>query len=325
MQTENIKIGQLINIQLHDYIIHIRKTNDSKDSCSGLDNTTRGYLCVVKEFHDFILANNNINEEAIRLYDFRATTFDDIVNYSRYICEVKKNKVSTHNQKIRIIKSFLQYLLDTAKTSKEITNLEELTKQMYLIELPVVAQKKYYFTIDDISKLHSFIIHNNSKRKERLLALFLLYRDTISKRDDIRLLNIDDVHLDVDNPYVEFKSDTSKRKGIRKCYLRPDTVDALKEYIPLRRPKNPEDNALFISNFGIRISTSTVYKMFKNLYWEAGYNDEYDLNSLRLGISTEINANFGATAIRNITLEDAKVEDSIFNYELQYKLERQVD
>ena len=130
---------------------------------------------------------------------------------------------------------------------------------------------------------------------------------------------------------------------MEKHYLRQDTIKAIKDYLLIRTPKNPNEEALFISNMGGRLSTATIYRMMKELYVEAGfgYRDKdgnpitkYDINSLRQGVLSEIMHSVGIVSVKTVDNPELDnvlnvgrklIRDSVFNYSIDYSTERRVN
>ena len=101
----NRRINETINKQIYNFL------NNSSDA-RVLTTTTKGYLSILQEFERFLITHLSLNEEEIINYDFINLTLDDIKAYSDYICNHTTNKISTHNQKLGVIRLFAQYILN---------------------------------------------------------------------------------------------------------------------------------------------------------------------------------------------------------------------
>ena len=349
----NTKIDNIINNQLYDFLMHKKVVGMNKRQSAGLDNTTKSYTTTLKEFEDVFAKLYNMSEEDLAKHDFCTLSYNAVSLYSQYIYSEVKNKACTHNRKLDTLRAFITYLIKTYKrkmTREQVYDLRDLKDEIAELDIPEEKEEKAFFTKEDIIKLHSTIINGNLKNKEEMLALFLLYRDTSDRRDEIRFMNLNDIHIrDGEEPYV---ITSAKNKGMtfKKHYLRADTVQALKAYIHLRKPKDPNDPALFISTHGKRFSTNTIYNKFKELYVAAGfgyYNEDgkavskFATHSLRHSVLTEVIFQAGMAEAKimaghssvkvterymHVTEEQKiQIRDTTFNYNLDAPTERQVD
>ena len=349
----NTKIDEIINEQIFDFLIFKKAKGINKRKTAGLDGTTRSYTATLKEFEEFFQGMYNLSDEDLAKHNFCTLTFRDIQMYSQYIYSEQDNKASTHNKKLNILRSFITYLIKTYKqklTRDELYDLRDLNSDIADNTIPEEKEEKAFFTKEDIIKLHHTIIYGNLKNKEELLALFLLYRDTSDRRDEIRFMNIDDICIDGRTEPFAITSAKNKGMSSKRHYLRPDTVQALKEYLAVRNPKDPNDPALFISTHGKRFCTSTIYNWFKKLYVEAGFGyydengkpvSEFGTHSLRHSVLTEVIFTSGLAEARvmaghssakvterymHVTEEQKiRIRDNAFQYNLDFETERQVN
>lgn len=340
----NTKINKIINKQIYDFLTHTNNTKTGLTQVGGLEPTARSYVSILQEFEKFLIDYKKLDNESFKEYNFINLALDDIKAYSDFLRNHTTNKVSTHNQKLGVIRIFAVYILNTCSDNADIYTLNSykaMLNDVRKLDLQDTPTEQHCFTKEDIITLHSAILSGNFKKKEMLLAIFLLYRDTAAKRDSVRLINISDVHLNGD-AYVMIKVG-GKTKTVEKHYLRQDTIKAIKDYLLIRTPKNPNEEALFISNMGGRLSTATIYRMMKELYVEAGfgYRDKdgnpitkYDINSLRQGVLSEIMHSVGIVSVKTVDNPELDnvlnvgrklIRDSVFNYSIDYSTERRVN
>lgn len=349
----NTKIDEIKNEQIFNFLIFKKTKGINKRQAAGLDGTTASYTTVLQEFEEFFQRTYNLSDEDLAKHNFCTLTFADIQLYSQYTYLEKGNKASTHNKKLNILRSFIAYLIKFYKqklTREELYDLRDLSDDIADSTLSVEREEKAFFTKKDIMKLHHTILYGNLKNKEALLALFLLYRDTSDRRDEIRFMDVDDIHID--GKTEPFAVTSAKNKGMasKSHYLKPDTVQALKEYLAVRKPKDPNDPALFISTHGTRFASNTIYNWLKKLYVEAGFGyydekgkpvSEFGTHSLRHSVLTEAIFESGLAEARvmaghssskvterymHVTEEQKiKIRDSIFQYDLDFETERRVN
>lgn len=293
-------LNKLINIQAREFILY-RYRNAKNPLSDELDNTSKSYITVMYTLEEFFKEEKGMSDEELKNYNFFTLSFDDMDRYSYYLRTVKNNSARTHNQRLTILGIFMSYLLD--KYEDELSEAEELRvskikRRLNRLEKTEPTTEKPFFTIDEIAMLHRYILTSPKVRnRKRLLAMFLLYRDTADRKDEVRNFILSDIHLsDVEGFSYAVTPCTNKTQTEKKHFLKEDTVAALKDYLLERDPKNPNEQSIFLSNQRTQISTSATYRMFKSLYINAGfgYIDEegnkktkYVVHSLRHSSITE--------------------------------------
>ena len=301
-KTREEYLEKITNLQLIDYINYrgLQEDDFDSDSDDEIASTTRNYLNVMRDLEVFIKARKGLDDEGIINYDFLKTTLEDLEGFSRYILKTLNNKASSHNTKIAVVRAFLNRLnkINRRKMDTETRlNMEDLVKDISTLERKVVVEEELFFTVDEMAHLHRFILTKEKLgNRERLLALFLLYRDTADRRDEVRNLTFSDLNLS-DVPGESWAiSYAKKTKAKKKHFLKEDTVAALRAYIDIRNPKNTDEKYVFLSNRGTHMASSTVYDEIKKLYVRAGFGyfnekgnavSEYVVHSLRHTSITE--------------------------------------
>ena len=293
-------LNKLTNIQIKEFIM-FKFRSGKNPSADEVDNTSRNYITVMSTLEDFLRDSKGMTNEELRDYSFFNMTFDDMDKYSYYLRAVKNNSASTHNQRLTVVGIFLSYLID--RYEDELTDVEEVRirrvkRKLNKLEQTEPTVEKPFFTNEQMAQLHKYILTSPGVRnRKRLLAMFLLYRDTADRKDEVRNFVLSDIHFsDIEGYSYAVTPCTNKTLTEKKHFLKEDTVTALKEYLDERNPKNPNEQSIFLSNKRTKISTSAVYRMFKSLYINAGfgYIDEegnkktkYVVHSLRHSSITE--------------------------------------
>lgn len=293
-------LNKLTNIQIKEFIM-FKFRSGKNPSADEVDNTSRNYITVMSTLEDFLRESKGMTNEELRDYSFFNLNFNDMSNYSYYLRTAKNNSASTHNQRLTVVGIFLSYLID--RYEDELTDVEEVRirrvkRKLNKLEQTEPTVEKPFFTNEQMAQLHKYILTSPRVRnRKRLLAMFLLYRDTADRKDEVRNFVLSDIHFsDIEGYSYAVTPCTNKTLTEKKHFLKEDTVMALKEYLDERNPKNPNEQSIFLSNKRTKISTSAVYRMFKSLYINAGfgYIDEegnkktkYVVHSLRHSSITE--------------------------------------
>jgi len=90
----------------------------------------------------------------------------------------------------------------------------------------------------------------NERHGARDQALLLLLYNTGARASEVVELNLPDLRLDA-NGQVKL---LGKGRKQRSCPLWPETVEAIQTYLEARRPRDPQEQALFLNSSGERIS-----------------------------------------------------------------------
>ena len=304
MKTKTKKqevLETFINPQTKAFILS--KFRTGKNARSGdMDATGRSYSTAIKMLEDFIKEEKGFTDEKLKDYSFFDLSFADLESFSYYLNAVRGNSPSTHNHRMTIVSAFITYLLNRYHdnmTDAEEVRLERLKKNIkkdLRQDEPTVETP--FFTAEEIGKLHRYILTiSNPNKRKRLLAMFLLYRDTADRKDEVRNFVLSDIHFsDIEGHSYAITPYKNKTLTEKKHYLKEDTVKALKDYLEIRNPKNANEQSIFLSNFRTPITSNATYDMLKNLFIRAGFgyiDDEgnektkYVVHSLRHSSITE--------------------------------------
>lgn len=294
-------LNRLVNLQTREYISHIHKREIFNEE-GVLGQTARSYLVVMVNLEEFFRVYKGLSDEELKGFNFLTIKLIDLSAFSEYLRRIKGNSISTHNHRISVVRAFITHLMEFYEDDIDDVTYAKLSRLTNKIKpslvLPIPSVEKPFFTVNQIAHLHRFILTDKKIRgRERLLALFLLYRDTSNRKDEVRNFVFDDIYFS-DIPGESYAITPCKNKSLteKKHFLKEDTVEALKKYISIRKPKDPNEKSIFLSNYGVKLSTNSVYRIFKNLYIDAGfgYIDEdgkkktdYVVHSLRHSSITE--------------------------------------
>ena len=269
MTNAERQINRLTNTQLKEFITirHLNCKNIDKDN---LNKTTINYLSAWLVLEEFIVLEYGLKKEGLRDFDFFNITTHTVDKYTDYIVNVKGNKKSTANQRLVALSSFLKYLLKTYRfdiSSEKERDINIVIESFQSRE--TVESDRLMLTKSQLAYINRYLTNTRLTHRERLLAMFLLVKDCLCKREELSELKVENLHLDEERPYVVI--DAKNSNIARTCYLEDDTVAALKHYLFVRECLDVESEYLFISNRGKKISHETVYHAFKDIFINTGF------------------------------------------------------
>lgn len=179
----------------------------------------------------------------------KSITLDDIYAFIAYLQNERNCTIATCGRKIISIRQFWKYL----KTRVHLIDnniAEELESPKQGKRIP-----KYLSLEDSIRLLMSV---ENSPRNYCIVTLFL--------NCALRLAEL--TNLNVEQISAESVTVIGKGNKERQIYLTPAAKNAVNAWLNDRNRYNPKDNALFISNRGIRLTTRAIQIVVKTqLQW----------------------------------------------------------
>ncbi len=240
----------------------------------------RNFFRYMKQIRDPSLADRNLDEIDIKDVDLdfvASVTLTDIYSYMTYL---SRDRILHQNSPVS------DYGLNAASRARKIATIRSfynyLTNKMHLIqENPVKdidspkLQKTLpkYLTLDESLKLLESVDGKNQERDYCILTLFLNCGLRISELVGLNCRDIQDEALRV----------LGKGNKIRIIYLNDACLEALRQYLAVRRPITGRDSdALFLSSRNERISRSMVHAMVKKRLAAAGIDaSQYSSHKLR--------------------------------------------
>lgn len=220
-------------------------------------NTIKSYRDTINLFREFMAEQKNISFTKIR---FSLINHALIYEFMEWLQSERKCKISTCNQRLAAMKSFLNYcaLEDSALVAVYMD-----VKQVSA--LPDVKAGVSYLSQTAIKTI---ISQPDSSKKLGLRNRFFmtLMYDTGGRIQEILSLKLRDFTLDFDSPLVYL---TGKGNKVRAIPLTDKTIIHLKAYLRIFHPRFPQnaDDLLFYTVIHGRkgsISQDTVSKFIKN-------------------------------------------------------------
>jgi site-specific recombinase XerD len=196
---------------------------------------------------------------------FERFTRDSVVKFIRWLHDERRCAISTCNLRLSSLKSLLKYCADA---DLGLYYVYQEMKKVPLMKTPK-AQVKYMSDVAFKALLAQPDIRTAKGMRNRMIIM-LLY-DTGTRVQELVDINVADLHLQAQNPFITVTGKGSKTRSIP---LMDKTVSHLNEYLRRFHTSNLVDEAnrplFYSSRSGIphMLSTDAVSVMLKN-YGEA--------------------------------------------------------
>lgn len=208
-------------------------------------NTVKAYKEALNSYIDH-KASQGVPLKSI---SFKCISRESVDEFLDWLEREKGYSISSRNQRLAAIKSFLKYSSERDKT------------QMALyLEVAAIMKKKdtktceiEFFSEAALEAILSQPDQNSRKGKRDLLFMILLY-DTGARVQEILDLKLRDVCLDGKSPFVTV---TGKGNKMRTIPIMDKTCKHISAYLKIYHPsKNPEDHLFYIERKGKRTQMS---------------------------------------------------------------------
>ena len=212
---------------------------------------------------------------------------DDLFAFMIYLSRERNASASTRARKVATLKSFFKYLFQKKRIIKD--------DPAYELETPRRPKRlPKYLNLEQSMQLLKTAEHQerpNSERDFCILTLFLNCGMRLSELQGINLSDIRDDTLRV----------VGKGNKERTIYLNNACLQALRDYYPVREQmKSKDDQALFLSKRGTRISTQMIQNIIKSLFSASGIDPSvYSVHKLRHTAAT-LMYKYGEVDIRSL-------------------------
>lgn len=188
----------------------------------------------------------------------REVTLEDIYAFLEYCEVVRGNGAASRSRKVATLKSFFKYL-----KYKRGLILENPTEEL---ESPKLSKKQpIYLNIDEsLQFLDGLAFSRHYERDYCMMTLLLNLGIRVSELCE---LNVTSIHKDILT--VRGKGDKE-----RNLYLNEQCLTALEAYLNVRNQyiKSEEQQALFISQQGTRLTRQSLSKLVRKINEKSGLN-----------------------------------------------------
>lgn len=236
-------------------------------------NGALNYLVAIKDFLQWLIESNIINKKSIseiEVSDFSDLRPQNISSYLRYKETNGMSPTTTETRK-NIIKSFIQdiYSYRECLLREVYNNIEDFYKMIKYKGIPSGNNlTKKLPTEKQLNDMEEKIMWKKDVPvRNRNIAIFRVLRGTGIRESELAGLDLSDLHLDEEMPYI-----TILGKGVyremqnRTVYLSGSALKALREWLEYR---NTLDNivgteAVFVNKNGTRTTERNIKQIFKN-------------------------------------------------------------
>lgn len=236
-------------------------------------NGALNYLVAIKDFLQWLIENNIINKKLIseiEVSDFSDFRPQNISSYLRYK-EMNGMSPTTTETRKNIIKSFIQdiYSYRDCLLREVYSKIEDFYKMIKYKGIPSGNNlTKKLPTEKQLNDMEEKIMWKKDiPVRNRNITIFRVLRGTGIRESELAGLDLSDLHLDEEMPYI-----TILGKGVyremqnRTVYLSGSALKALNEWLEYR---NTLDNivdteAVFINKNGTRTTERNIKQIFEN-------------------------------------------------------------
>lgn len=236
-------------------------------------NGALNYLVAIKDFLQWLIESNIIKKKSIsgiEVSDFSDLRPQNVSLYLRYK-EVNGMSPTTMETRKNIIKSFIKNVYSYRKCLlRELYNsMEDFSKQIKYKGIPSGNNlTKKLPTEKQLNDMEEKIMWKKDiPVRNRNIAIFRVLRGTGIRESELAGLDLSDLHLDEEMPYI-----TILGKGVyremqnRTVYLSGSALKAIREWLEYR---NTLDNivdkeAVFVNKNGTRTTERNIKQIFEN-------------------------------------------------------------
>ncbi len=248
-------------------------------------NNFRKYLAVekgyspltIKEYtHDLRLLSNYLIEKFNYNKEFKVEKVDkfEIAEFLGDIILVDDNSPVTRNRKLYSIRSFFKYLAKNDVLENNPTLSIEASKTE-------IKSEPIYMKLDDARRYIDSINNYDSINRVRDLAIVKLFLYAGLRVSE--LVNLDIENIDFENKSIKFFGKGNKERILP---LHDDVINVIEDYLKERdliSIKYKEDeNSLFISRHGRRISIRSIQMLVKKYAKAAGIKNSSKITPHKL-------------------------------------------
>ena len=274
------------------------------------------YLVAIKDFLQWLIESNIINKKSIseiEVSDFSDLRPQNISSYLRYKETNGMSPTTTETRK-NIIKSFIQdiYSYRECLLREVYNNIEDFYKMIKYKGIPsgnnLTKKLPTEKQLNDMEK--KIMWKKDIPVRNRNIAIFCVLRGTGIRESELAGLDLSDLHLDEEMPYI-----TILGKGVyremqnRTVYLCGSALKALRKWLEYR---NTLDNivdkeAVFVNKNGTRTTERNIKQIFEN------YGNGITPHMMRHYYASVMNQN-GNLAFVQQQLGHSSVNTTVNNY-----------
>lgn len=200
--------------------------------------------------------SDNDNEESFLIEEIREITLEDLYAFLEY-CELTRgNGAASRSRKVATLKSFFHYL----KTKRKLIT-DNPTDEL---EAPKISRRQpIYLNIEESKQFLDGLAFSRHYERDYCMMTFLLNLGI--RVSELCGLNITSIHDEILT--VRGKGDKE-----RNLYLNEQCMRTLSDYLPIREDlvQNNDQQALFVSQQGTRLTRQSISKLVRKINDESG-------------------------------------------------------
>lgn len=218
-------------------------------------HTVKAYRDSLNKFIDYLESEKNLHRADISFEDFSKET---ITAYLDWMLNTKKYAAKTCNLRVTAINALLEYAANENSDAFMAIYLEARTvKPLKVHPGPIEYFESY--------QMRALLAAPDTKTRtgRRNQMMLILYYDTAARISELLELNMSQLHLEADVPYITI---LGKGRKYRNIPLMDKTILHLKRYIKEFHPENNAESPLFYTSTHGKIhalSNDTVETMIK--------------------------------------------------------------
>ena len=255
---------------LEDFLTYMKVIQDRAE------RTEEAYYIDLRTFLRYLKLKNRLCDPAVEWGDIKIGdvpfelvqrfTLNEAHQYLYYLRSDRGNSTATRARKASALKRFFNYLHLKAEPQFRLSE-----NPVENLDLPRVKNKQPRFlTLEQSLQMLRSI---DSKNRERDYCMICLFLNCGMRLSELVGLNI--IDYSEENRTLRLFGKGSKERIV---YLNNACIDALNEYLVLRRAVTTEEKAMFLSSRGSRITRRRVQQIVEEMLTRAGLSN--------LGITT---------------------------------------
>jgi site-specific recombinase XerD len=178
----------------------------------------------------------------------------DIREYCSYLWETKGHAPATVNRRLQTLRKFYSMAVEQgwaeANPAENVPLMDES-----------VSERSRSLTSEDIARLLAAVQEDRPRQAARDMAVVQLLMGAGLKLSELTELQVDDVHLGTNEPYLEVRDASGDLT--RQVLLDEDVCEALREYLPNRQAA-PGVEHLCVNRDGNPLSTRSVQRLLRH-------------------------------------------------------------
>ena len=226
------------------------------------------------------LEPSQICAEDVSLQDLAVLERNDIYEFLAFCTTDRDNSASSRSAKLSALRSFYKYL-----TERDTSGVVTLNPTLQIDTPKKEKQVPQYLNLDEVRLLLKTVKNSGSERD----ICMLLWLATCGMRlSELVAVNLKDVRKGAGEADLRLKGKGRKERIIP---LSPQCVEVWERYLTERGTykNSATEEALFLSNRGLRISTRRVEQIVAHYIDEAGLQGNgYHVHSLRHSTATNL-------------------------------------